>query len=405
MEHFKTAEQFEISIMYDTNEVDHLRRMLEPFNAARRPDSRAQVVGIPWADTWAELLKIALYKIGADVSEIGAPLVSDMLSMNVLRPFSAREVVALGGEGAFHPAAWKSAPRKDEETIWAIPWLADPYPIVYWRDMLERAGVDEQTAFQSFDRMRETLERLQANGVASPWVTMTGDRLAMLHTSASWVWGVDGDFVSADGKRLMFHLPEARAGLKAYFSLYRYMPAQDQPVSRATELFARRQVAAWMTSLRFLWTIAPPDAPADVHARIGVALPPGPPLVGGSNLVIWQHSRHEQAALELVRFLVSSSAQKEYCQHIGVLPVRLDVLDQPPYSTNLHLQGYVRAMQHGRPFPTIRMAGMLEDRLATALGQISADVIARPDNDLDTLISSRLEPLARRLETALTASG
>jgi len=203
----------------------------------------------------------------------------------------------------------------------------------------------------------------------------------------------------------MFHLPEARAGLEAYFSLYRYMPAQDQPVLRATELFAHRQVAAWMTSLPFLWTVAPPHAPADVRARIGVALPPGPALIGGSNLVIWQHSRHGQAALELVRFLVSPPAQKEYCQHIGVLPVRLDVLNQPPYSTDPHLQGYVRAMQHGRPFPPIRMAGMLEDRLATAWGQISADVIAQPDRDLDSLISSRLEPLARRLEMALNASG
>ncbi len=398
-------EQFEISIMYDASEVDHLRRVLGPFNAARRPDSRAQVMGIRWADTWAELLKIALYRTGADVSQIGAPLVNDMLSMNVLRPFSTREVATLGGEGAFHPAAWQSVPPRDAENIWAIPWLADPYPIVYWRDMLERAGVDEPTAFQSFDRVRETFERLQANGVASPWAITVGDRLDILHTSASWIWGAGGDFISADGKRLMFHLPKARAGLKAYFSLYRYIPAQVQPVSQAAELFARRQVAACMTTFRLLWTVVPPDAPADVQARVGVALPPGPPLVGGSNLVIWQHSRHEQAALDLVRFLVSSSAQKEYCQHAGILPVRLEVLDQPPYSTSPHLQGYVRAMQHGRPFPTVRLAGMLEDRLATALGQISADVIARPDSDLDTLISSRLEPLARRLETALTASG
>ncbi len=397
-------EQFEISIMYNADEVDHLCRVLGPFNAARRPDSRAQVLGISWADTWGELLKIALYKTGADVSEIGAPLVSDMLSMNVLRSFSAREVAALGGEGAFHPAAWQSAPRKDAESVWAIPWLADPYPIVYWRDMLERAGVDEQTAFQSFDRMQETLERLQASGVASPWVTLTANRLDILHTSASWIWGAGGDYVSADGKRPMFHLPKAWAGLKAYFSLYRYMPAQAQPVSQATELFARRQVAACMTSLRFLWAAMPPNGPADVQARMGVALPPGPSLVGGSNLVIWQHSHHERAALELVRFLVSPSTQKEYCQHVGILPVRLDVLDQPPYSTGPYLQGYVRAMQHGRPFPTVRLAGMLEDRLAVALGQISADVIARPDSDLGTLISSRLEPLARRLETALTVS-
>jgi len=271
--------------------------------------------------------------------------------------------------------------------------------------MLEQARVDEQTAFQSFDQMQETFKRLQASGVATPWATSTGDRMDTLHTSASWVWGAGGNFVSADGKHPMFHLPEAQAGLKAYFSLYRYMPAEGQPLSfrRAREMFAHRQVAARMADLPSLLSVARPDAPTDVRARIGVALPPGPPLIGGSNLIIWQHSHHEQAALELVRYLVSPPAQKEYCQSLGYFPVRLDVLNQPPYSTDPHLQGYVRAIQHGRPFPTVRMAGMLEDRLATALGQISVDVITNPDSDLDALISNQVEPLARRLELTLNA--
>ena len=37
--------------------------------------------------------------------------------------------------------------------------------IYYWRDLLEQAGVDERTAFQTPEHMEETMQRLQASGV------------------------------------------------------------------------------------------------------------------------------------------------------------------------------------------------------------------------------------------------
>jgi multiple sugar transport system substrate-binding protein len=52
---------------------------------------------------------------------------------------------------------------------------------------------------------------------------------------------------------------------------------------------------------------------------MGLALPPGA-MLGGSHLVIWKHSRKQDAALKLIRYLTQAEAQVKYARRIGLLP-------------------------------------------------------------------------------------
>jgi multiple sugar transport system substrate-binding protein len=317
--------------------------------------------------------------------------------MNALRPFAPEEIDALGGQEAFSEAAWGSSRRTIWHQTWALPWFADPRAIFYWRDMLEEAGVDEESAFQTFEQMEETLQRLQDSGVATPWVVPTRYKLAILQSSASWIWGAGGDFIDSEGGRTLFGEPEARLGLRTYFGLYRYMPREGQPLDdlQALDMFSSRRAAVTMGSPTLRVAVLQDGSP-ETRARLGVALPPGPPLVGGSNLVIWQHARDEAAAVELVSFLLGQEAQVEYCSCIGYLPARLDALDREPFSTDPHLVGLARALENSRPFPPLLLGGTLEKRLSTALSLVWADVIADPGGDLDALIAGRLDSLAQQ---------
>ena len=134
-----------------TQDIDHL---LEPFNAKRSADNQAKVRVIVWDNYKTELTSMALYGRGSDISQVGAPLMSDLLAMNALRPFKEIEITSLGGAEAFNPIAWQSSRRVFEKQVWAIPWLADPRAVIYWRDMLEKAGVSTETAFTSFENMQ-----------------------------------------------------------------------------------------------------------------------------------------------------------------------------------------------------------------------------------------------------------
>ena len=114
--------------------------------------------------------------------------------------------------------------------------------------------------------------------------------------------------------------------------------------------------------------------------------------------MIWHHTRHERTAVELVRFLLSKDAQIGYCQKIGYLPTRLEALDGQLYSTDPILSGFVKALKVGRLFPLMKLGGLVESRLATALYQIWGEVIANPLIDLESTIQRNFEPLVRRVE-------
>src|SRR5262245_30377059 len=149
------------------------RRYLEQLLADHNPQGNVQVTDVGWDAAWAEALKMALYRVGADVSQAAVSWIYNFASMNVLLPLT-KEVTQLGGEAAFVPASWQSVHTHDKREVWAAPWFVDVRVIYYWRDMLEKAGVDEATAFLTLERMEETFLRLQTSGFSTPWVVPTG---------------------------------------------------------------------------------------------------------------------------------------------------------------------------------------------------------------------------------------
>jgi multiple sugar transport system substrate-binding protein len=381
-----------------------LRQFLEEFGRERR-DMQINATEVSWDNMWGDLVRIALYKDGAEVSEVGSTWVGSFVGMDALRPYTLPEIARVGGAAAFIPSVWQNGSLIGDNTMWAIPWLSGPRVIFYWRDMFEHAGLDEATAFQSFEQMEETLARLQAHGFSTPWAVTTRRTANTVYNISSWVWGAGGDFISADGKRALVAEPEVRAGLAHYFRLYRYMPQRSEPLDGIAtfELFQNQTVAAILSGPWFLGWLRRRGMPPYTLSRIGVALLPGPSFIGGTNLVIWKHVAvdHEKMATELVRQLVTSPALLDFYHLAGLLPARRDLLARPPFSTDPHYQKIIEALLAGRPHSRVTMWGFVEDRLATLLAQIWSEVRADPTQDIAALIESYMAPLAQRLDATL----
>jgi multiple sugar transport system substrate-binding protein len=292
-----------------------------------------------------------------------------------------------------------------DEQVWAVPWLTDTRVVFYWRDMLEQAGIDEAKAFRSFERLDETLARLQSQVIATPWAVTTRRTSNTLYNAFSWVWGAGGDFMSADGKQMLLAEPEARAGLAQYYRLYRYMPQRSEPMDGIAtfELFQQQRVAAIVSGPWFLKWLRQQGVSPDLLSRVGVSLLPGPSFVGGTSLAIWKHVAydHDQISSELVRYLVTSPALLDFYHHAGLLPARRDLLAQPPFSTDAHYQKIIEALEAGRPHARIAMWGLVEDRLIAVLAQIWNEVRANPAQDLAALIERHMAPVVQRLNATL----
>ncbi len=381
---------------------DAILAALKEFETQRKIQVRVRVFS--WSTAWSELVRVALHKSGPDVSEIGTTWVDSFTSMGSLRPFSKNDLVAIGGPSTFLSASWASGSPPNREEMWSIPWVADTRVIYYRRDLFRQAGIDEQTAFQSPDQLAQTLHSLQESGVAIPWLMPTAPRADTLHTLASWVWGAGGHFTSDDGRRTRFNEPEARAGIRAYYGLHRYLVPQARNLidHEANRMYCDGKAAALVSGYWVLHSIHCQDAAPEVIANTGVALMPGVPFVGGSNLAIWEHTRHSKEALELVRFMASQPVQATAVPQAGLLPVRLDVLEDAPFTTDPLYQVVSQSLKAGRGLRATYLWGLAEAKLVTALSELWADTFAAGTPDQERIIADHLEPLAHMLDRILS---
>jgi len=366
----------------------------------------AHIIPMHWATYWKDILNIAIFKHGADVSQVGAPSTGAVVSMNALRPFTPHEIARMGGTESFLSASWQTTKIRGESNVWAMPFVSDVRVIYFWRDMLEKAGIEGETAFSNPERLEKTLVRLRDAGISTPWGVETRFPFANLQNIVSWIWSAGGDILSVDGNKPLFAKPEALQGIRNYFTLQKFLPPdlfkQDQPVY-ASDLFADRKVAVAMGSPNLLRIVQQRYAnQPKMLKKVGVALPPGPPYVGGSNLLVWAHTRQEQRAVSVVQQLTSKEIQNVFCQKSGYLPVRLDLLSEPPYTTEAHLKVIVEALKVGRPYPSFRRWGLVEERLGIIFDHIWSQLLT--NHSLDSTLKD-LIALSDRLAITLEQFG
>ncbi|MBN1136398.1 MAG: extracellular solute-binding protein [Anaerolineae bacterium] len=394
--------ELELSIMSrGPTTVADLQPLLDQFETEQRVHVRLRVLN--WDTAWADLLKVALYQYGPDVSEIGSTWLSSFVAMDALQPFIGSGALMAWDPSVFLSSSWQSgmlAQRMGEPALlWAIPWWADTRIVYYRRDLLAQAGVElAQPAFDSPEHLAQTLAQLDAAGVPIPWVVPTHQSRMTVHNVASWVWGAGGDFVTDDGRRVLFERPEAQAGMCAYLSLARFLaePARGLDDTQSDGLFSQGQAAAAISGPWLLQFALP-----EVIAQVGMACPPGIPFVGGSHLVLWKHAVHDAAAIKLIRFLTSQHVQSNFGRRAGLLPTRHDVLANPPFSNDPLYQVMAQGLKMGRSFPSVPLWGLVEERLNEVLGHLWADLLADPRLDLEKVVAEHLESLARRLNLTL----
>ena len=284
-----------------------------------------------------------------------------------------------------------------------MPWLAGTRLLYYRKDLLDAAGIDPETAFTDHYQLVATLEKLQENGVAAPWIVPTRMSLNTIHYISSWIWGAGGDYLTSDGTSILFNTEEAYAGLMDYYSLKRFLPESpelldDQTVDR---IFWKEGQSAVTIGGHWLMRAFRGQSPPEIYDQLGVVPVPGVAFVGGSNLVIWEHTRHRQEALQLIQFLSSDLVQQTYAQAVGLLPVRKALLSLPPFSDDPVYQAASREIDQGRGFSTSAMWNVFERRLTDSFAHIWSMVLSNPDVDLMDVISKHLDPLARRLDIML----
>lgn len=357
-----------------------------------------------WANAWQQILSVALYQKGPDVSEVGSTWLDNLGDMNALRPFSPSELRSLGGEAAFLPNTWHHLLSSGGLVV-SIPWTVDTRLVIYRQDWLAKANVDPQSAFQTPEALRETLQRLRAAGLEYPLAMAT--RGLTFHLLAPFVWGRGGGFRSPDLQKITLVEPEARQGMLDYYQLQPFINPEDRLLdyAGADQSYLQGKAAVLLSgqwviqALKQQFNLLP-----EVRENSACALPPGVPFVGGSYLVIWRHGLHDSESIQLISYLTSPEVMRQIFSQAASFPARLEALALPPFSDDPDYQVVIECIRRGRSFRTARRWATIELRLNAFYEQLWEDLFTEPHLDLPREIEKRTRELASHLERTVLAN-
>lgn len=248
---------------------------------------------------------------------------------------------------------------------YGLPWYAGARALIYRKDVLAGLGLSPPTTWDELLRVGRAVRdraHLSAFGVAGnaahyflPMVWQNGGELAT-QKNGTWVSGLDS--------------PRAVAAIQFYADLY------------ATEHFAPAGALSWNArdvraafeagDLAMMigggWDVrAMLAAHPDLAAKVGTTLLPAGPsgsrdaFAGGSHLVVFEGTRHEDLARRYVRFLLDPARVESFSQRIGFLPGERAALALDPRAADPLYSPFTDQLEaHSRTYPPARQWGGFE---------------------------------------------
>ena len=92
-------------------------------------------------------------------------------------------------------------------------------------------------------------------------------------------------------------------------------------------------------------------------------------FVGGSNLMVFKSSKHQNEAWALMKFLSEDQTQKDYADLLGMFPARLAPQQQVGDSDENH-KAFFSGHPEGRTYAPIPQWGQIENAYKTRFGNI-----------------------------------
>ncbi len=384
------------------------------------PNITVEVEVLDWGAAWSKITTAATSGEGPDISQLGTTWVGAISAMGALRPFSVEEIASVGGSDAFVEASWQTCNPVGSGFTTCLPWFVDTRAIVYRKDVLEQAGIDPSQAFADWESFDAALAQLkEANPDMYPIAFPGKNDWNVLHNFAPWVWEAGGDMLNPGNTAAVFNSPEGVEGVKFYASLYTkgYTPEDALELNSAQidGRYGEGQVAMvisgpWLVKNSQTSSDEGGFAGTDAAENLAVhQIPTGPAgrytFVGGSDLTVWQSSKHPAEAVEFVKFLVSKESQVRYSANIGMIPAQKEALADPAFSDDPNYSVFVEAVDNGKSYPAIAAWGPLETAMVKHLGALWDDVAGVNGTfDPDTMVPARLDQAAQEVNTLLATS-
>ena len=400
--------------------VRDTERIVAPFE--RQTGINVQVELVGWDVQYQRITNAALSGEAPDVTQAGTTQVPYFA---MLRGFDnlARRVGEIGGRKAYAPGVWATSGVAGSSSVWGVPWFTEARTIYYRKDIYKRAGINPKTAFKDWGAFQRTLMKLRRvktfNGrPVAPFGQPGKTAWDLVHHIMPFVWGSGGSELAKSRRQSAITSPQAVRGVKFFADLIPrgvfLKSSLERNAPQVEEQFKGGRIATWIGGPWVLASAKRADDEAwarEARRNIGVAqMPVGPTgkfytFVGGSNLMMFKHSRHKAEAWRLIKFLSRDDTQLAYARLMGMFPARL-APQKKQGRVDANQRAFYQAITHGRTYAPIPHWGPIENVYKTRFGNIldmAAGQGRRPYNR--TSLVAELQAAAREANALLAQGG
>ncbi|MDD5131610.1 MAG: extracellular solute-binding protein [bacterium] len=358
-------------------EHEHLfKNTIVPEFQQLHPEIDVILTTTSWHFLWDKVVMFSKRKQGPDVLQIGSTWNGVLAEIGALKDITAN-LAAIGGLDIFIKEAAKTCLFPGSGRVSSIPWYLDTRALFYRKEILDIHGFTAHDigTLEGLEKVSAAVHNFKVGDKTVAAFGLSGQKDAQLvHSLAPWIWNNGGDFMTPDGKRVIFNAPAALQGLEAYFNFINtYCDRTSIMQSYETFLDSFFRKGNYCLAYTGPWVNNTYLNPKHefynrVSNHIETALMPGGAagkftFLGGSNLAISEFSKHPQEAWELVKFLAQLPVQEKFCSTNHQLPSLNEAYKNKGGIDNTPQRIFRDAVQHGRSLPNSPNWAQIEDIL------------------------------------------
>ncbi|WNI18571.1 ABC transporter substrate-binding protein [Actinacidiphila sp. ITFR-21] len=365
------------------NDKQVLTPELNKFTEQTGIKVKLEVVG--WADLLNRILAATTSGQGPDVLNIGNTWSASLQATGALLPWDDANFNKIGGKDRFAAAAIASAGAAGQDPA-AVPIYSMAYGLYYNKKLFADAGL---TPPKTWDQLISDGKALTKDGHYGLAVE-GGNGAENIHHAFVLAKQRGSSWFDASGKAT-FDSPANVAAVKQYVDFI----AKDKIAAKGDAEYAQNQTItdfATGKAAMMMWQSAATSIKAHGMTPDQYGVVPVPTItegatgdagvtsmVAGINLAVFKNSKHQDAAVQLVKFLTSTPEQKVLNGAYGSLPPVKEAQSDPAFQTpDLKVLAGVLGSS-AAPLPQVPNESQFETLVGTAVKDLFADAAAGKD--------------------------
>ncbi|MBI0579840.1 sugar ABC transporter substrate-binding protein [Neobacillus cucumis] len=329
-------------------EAKSLPKIAKEFEK-ENPKIDVQVQALPWDKAHDKLLTAVASKQGPDVVQMGTTWIPEFASAGSLMDLSsaADKYPELAADNFFDGSVQTT---KYDNKVVGVPWYIDTRVLYYRTDLLKKVGYDH--APKTWEELSDAAQKLKARGGNNYGISIDANE-----QSLSFMFARQNGSKLIEGNKPLFNQKEFVDAVKYMDSFFKNGSAPKNDLGLdAVAAFKGDGIVPMFISGPWMVKIINDQAP-ELKGKWATAVLPAKKnnisALGGSNLSVFQYTKHKDAALKFVAYMSKPETQLEWLKLVNAMPANKKAWEDPALQNDPNLKVFGEQMKNSQPMPVI----------------------------------------------------